>query len=128
MKKFVLVSIAIVVIVGTTILFWHRSGHPTDAQISHDITGFWPSDKSGSGEQLNPNGSFLVIAHDSGGTNLYAGTWVINNGYLSETLTNVSGPSPHGRAGDKAPPQKIISVDAHHMTVEAGGQTHTMSR
>jgi len=69
----------------------------------------------------------IVIAHDSGGTNLYGGTWVINNGNFTETLTNVSGPSPHGRVGDTAPPQKIISVDAHHMTIEVGGRTHTMT-
>ena len=98
-----------------------------DAKISHDIAGTWqPS--SGFSEEFNPNGSFLASTRDSGGTaNVYAGTWVVDNGFLIEVLTNVSGPNPHGRVGDTVR-HKIISADAHHMTRELGGHTNTMSR
>jgi hypothetical protein len=97
-----------------------------DVKFSHDITGVWP--ESDSSEQFNPNGSFLTTTRDSGGTtNVYAGTWLIKNGFLTEVLTNVSGPHPHGRVGDTVR-LKIISADAHHMTCEVGGHATTMSR
>ena len=99
-----------------------------DEKLSHDITGgVWRPD-SGFSEQFNPNGSFLTATRDSGGTtSVYAGTWVIRNGFLTEVLTNESGPNPHGRVGDTVS-LKIISADAHHMTCEVGGHTTTMSR
>jgi hypothetical protein len=98
-----------------------------DAKLSHDITGVWlPA--SGVSEQFNPNGSFLATTGDSGGTtNVLAGTWAVKNGFLTEVITNVSGPNPHARIGDTAR-LKIISADAHHMTIEVGGQTRTISR
>ena len=98
-----------------------------DATLSHDIMGVWQPDSDYS-EQFNPNGSFSTTTRDSGGTtNVYAGTWMIQNGILTEVLTNVSGHNPHGRVGDTVR-LKIISADAHHLTCEVSGHTNTFSR
>ena len=97
-----------------------------DATISKEITGVWAHSPDYS-EQYNPNGSYLTISRNYRGTNVYAGTWLIKNGVMTEVLTNVSGPKSHARVGDIVH-LKIISADAHHMTIEIGGHTEAVSR
>lgn len=74
-----------------------------------------------------PDGSFSETFHPPKGTLNYAGTWIIKDGILSFTITNVSGPEPHEAVGsvDRG---KILSVDSTHLVYKSQGQTISLSR
>jgi hypothetical protein len=124
MKKFIVV-IALVLIVGV-IFLRHRSSPPTDAQITHDISGVWQDGPFYI--NLNANRGFFSRGLDSkGGTSEYGGTWAVSNGFLTMTLTNVSGSHPDGRVGDIVG-LRVVSADEHHLSVFDGGHTNIFSR
>ena len=125
MKTFIILVIAVVLVVSV-IFLWHHSNPPTDAQISHDITGVWQEGPFKM--NLNANGGFFSRGLDSkGGTSEYSGTWVVSDRFLAMTLTNVSGSHPDGRVGD-IQRVRIVSADKHHMSVLDGEHTNIFSR
>jgi hypothetical protein len=124
MKKFVVV-IAVVLIVGV-IYLRHRSSPPTDAQITHDISGVWQDGPFKI--NLKANRGFSSRSLDSkGGTSEYGGTWVVSNGFLTMTLTNATGSHPDVRVGDIVR-VRVVSADEHHLSVFDGGHTNIFSR
>jgi hypothetical protein len=92
-----------------------------DEKLGHDITGIWTN--SVERYTFSPDGSYSLIfgPRDDGAS--YQGTWLVKDGELVTTVTNVqvTGDYKAGPVGFVGR-LKILHVDDHAIIYEFGGQ------
>jgi hypothetical protein len=111
---------------------------PNDSTIGQRIVGTWVSEEQWYTNHyrecvitLSSNGSLMSRQRmfSNAATNewLYEGIWQIKDGVLIETITKVSGPTPHEPVGEVSY-SRIVAIDHNKLIYNAGGQTISLKR
>jgi hypothetical protein len=127
--------------VGISVLFWHHSKHPSDAQLTRLVTGSWTKDtynpKTFSWTDpvvytntISPDGSFSCIWGHRSALVGYQGTWMVKDGEFIMTFTNSWGTGSHQAANvdGQSIHYKILRVDKHKFIYIIVGRATTLTR
>ena len=97
-----------------------------DAKLAKEIGGTW-NDGSDDVLAMSPNGSFSDTIYSKGRTNIFAGTWQVNGGFLIMTLTNAVAAEP-GEPIGSVRRLEVVHVDDHQLVCGPTGHTITFKR
>jgi hypothetical protein len=103
---------------AVSILLTACSKTPSDAAIRRQIVGTWTPTSSNT-MTIYPDGHLKIIRTDY----TFEGKWIVDGGYLIETLTNFPSPGVNEKVSHVLR-YEIVRIDDHELACHIPGQTN----
>ena len=96
---------------------------PSDPQVRQKASGTWEVPTAHSVVTFDPDGSFVLKI--PGVDLVMQGTWQVDRGFFSQTMTNAVGSEPHSPVGEVVR-YKILSMNDHDWVMQMDGKTNLL--
>jgi len=127
MKKFTIIGFIIALVIAS-ILLWQHSNPSSDAKLGRQIAGTWTNYDGLYTKIISSDGSFSTIVGIPNALSTSQGTWLVKDGELVLTVTNVQLISAHRTFSPMGEIHrtKIVHVDDHQFSYVEAGRTNTL--
>jgi len=121
MKKFIIIGF-IVALAAASVLLWQHFKHPSDASIRRQLVGTWMPTSSNT-VTVRSDGSYKDV-HTNG---TIEGTWRVDGGVWTLTITNISGTFAGVRVGQVSS-FEVVQISKHELAGHLiGGPAHLLT-